>query len=410
MIDFMEQTLSFPGLGLTLELDRVAFQIGGFAVYWYGIIIALAFVVGIVYVMSRVKSFGLDSDRVFDVLLIAVICGVIGARLYYVVFTWQDYKDNLLDIFNVRRGGLAIYGGIIFGVLGGWLGAKLRKVKFLPMLDLALGGIMLGQAVGRWGNFINIEAFGGNTTLPWGMTSPAIVSYLTANKESLGALGMNIDPTMPVHPTFLYESVWCLLGFLLIAFLTKRRRFDGELSLIYLGWYGLGRFFIEGLRTDSLLMGSVRVSQLVALLCFLFAVVALIAIFSRIRREADPDYLKLYVDTEEGQAVLAGTFYPDKKKDKDSEKDEKDSDSDKKKSDESDEELIEEEDEDAAHQAEEEDLVEEEALGEAAGEKMEETDEEPSDLLPDTAAEEEAVETAEKAAELEEESPDGKAD
>lgn len=406
----MEQNLSFPGLGLTLELDRVAFRIGGFAIYWYGIIIALAFVAGIVYVMSRVKGFGLDSDRVFDVLLIGVVCGVIGARLYYVAFTWEDYKGNLLDILNTRKGGLAIYGGVIFGVLGGWLGAKLRKVKFLPLLDLALGGIMLGQAVGRWGNFINVEAFGGNTTLPWGMTSPAIVSYLTANKESLGALGMNIDPTMPVHPTFLYESVWCLLGFLLIAFLTKRRRFDGELSLIYLGWYGLGRFFIEGLRTDSLLMGNVRVSQLVALLCFLFAVVALIVLFSRVRREADPDYLKLYVNTEEGQAVLAGTFYPDKKKDKDSEKDEKDKDNNKKKSDDSDEEVTEEETEDAARQAEEADLAEEEALGEAAGEKMAERQEEPTDLLPDTAAEEEAVEVAGKAAALEEESPDGKAD
>ena len=141
------------------------------------------------------------------------------------------------------------------------------KVRFVPAVDLAAGGFFIGQAIGRWGNFVNIEAFGGNTSLPWGMSSSVITSYLTEHEAELEALGMNIDPNMPVHPTFLYESIWCLLGFLFLAWYTKRRKFDGELILIYMMWYGAGRAVIEGLRTDSLMIPntSLRASQMLAL-------------------------------------------------------------------------------------------------------------------------------------------------
>lgn len=311
----MTEQVSFPGLGLEFDLNRVAFTIADRPIYWYGIIIAVAFLAGALYMMLRVKEFGLDSDRVMDVILGGVVCGIIGARLYYVLFSWDTYKENLVSVFYIRLGGMAIYGGIIGGVLAALLVCKWRKVKLLPMLDLAVGSLLLGQAIGRWGNFINVEAFGSNTTAAWGMTSPTVVWYLKQNMATLGSLGVSINPEMPVHPTFFYESMWCLLGCLFIAFLTKRRRFDGQLALIYLGWYGLGRFFIEGLRTDSLMLGSIRVSQMLALLCVLASVVALTVVLSKIKRANDPDYLPLYVHTDEGKAVLAGEFYPKKGKD-----------------------------------------------------------------------------------------------
>ena len=250
----MEQTLtivSFPGLGLEFDVNRVAFEIGSIPVYWYGILIALGFMLAILYTSKRAKQFGVDADRMLDVIMGGAIGGIIGARAYFVLLRWDYYGQNLDQIINTRSGGMAIYGGIIGGLLVGLLMCKIRKVKALPMVDLAAGGFLIGQAVGRWGNFVNIEAFGGNTSLPWGMASETITSYLTQHEEELEALGMNIDPNMPVHPTFLYESIWCLLGFLFIAWYTKRRKFDGELILIYMMWYGAGRAVIEGLPDDS---------------------------------------------------------------------------------------------------------------------------------------------------------------
>jgi phosphatidylglycerol:prolipoprotein diacylglycerol transferase len=308
----MPQNLSFPALGLEFTLNRVAFTIGGFNIYWYGIIMAVAFLTGAAYVFRRVRLFGLDSDRVFDVVLVSIVVGIVGARLYYVAFTWGAY-DGFVEVISTRSGGLAIYGGLMGAALAVVIMCKIRRVKLLPMLDLAASGIILGQAIGRWANFVNIEAFGSNTNLPWGMQSGVITWYLNNYRDRLMAIGVTVDPNQPVHPTFLYESLWCVLGFILIFRLTKRRRFDGQLSLVYLAWYGVGRFFIESLRTDSLLMGNVRISQIVALLCVLAAGIALVVITSKIRRENDPEYLKLYVDTEEGQAVLAGEFYANKK-------------------------------------------------------------------------------------------------
>lgn len=305
----MSETLSFPGLGLELELNRVAFTVFGHSIYWYGILIAVAFLAGALYVLLRSKTFGLDKDRIMDVVLGSVLLGIVGARLYYVLFSWSAYKDNLVSIFYIWEGGVAIYGGIIGGVLAALLVCKWRQVKLLPMLDLAAGGLLLGQAIGRWGNFVNMEAFGVNTSVKWGMISQTISWYLKQHVDDLARIGVTVDPNQPVHPTFFYESIWCLLGFAFIAWFTRRRRFDGEIALIYLGWYGLGRFFIEGLRTDSLLLGTMRISQIVALLCVIVSVLGLFLTISKMKRANDPDFMPLYVNTDEGKAVIAGTFY-----------------------------------------------------------------------------------------------------
>ncbi|MCL2578781.1 MAG: prolipoprotein diacylglyceryl transferase [Oscillospiraceae bacterium] len=303
----MTITLFFPGLGLSFELNRVAFTVAGQPIYWYGIIIGLAFAGAALVTVKRAKLFGLDPDRMMDVFIVTAIGGVIGARLYYVAFRWELYAGDFMSIVNLRQGGLAIYGGVIAGILSCWLICRLRRVKFLPAIDLIASGLLLAQAIGRWGNFVNIEAFGRNTTAPWGMRSPVITDFLIANEARLTELGMVIDPFIPVHPTFLYESIWNIIGFVLITLYIKHRKFDGEILLIYLGWYGLGRAWIEPLRTDSLMMGGVRISQLIAILCVAASVITLLVIHSRIRQS--PSYLTLYPNTDEAKAILAGTFY-----------------------------------------------------------------------------------------------------
>lgn len=303
----MEEIVTFPRLGLEFTIHPVAFTIGNFSFKWYGIIIAVGLLLAVIYGLRRAPRFGLDPDRVIDVILAGTVGGIVGARLYYVAFTWDYYKDNLGEIFKIWNGGIAIYGGIIGAFLVGTLFCKLRKVKILPMYDLAAGGFLIGQAIGRWGNFINVEAFGGNTDGLLGMTSPKIESYLRANMAELSSIGMQIDPTQPVHPTFLYESLWCALGFIIVLFLTKHRRFDGSLFLFYIGWYSLGRYNIEGLRTDSLMWGNYRVSQMLALFVFVAAILAWLVVRIMIFRKNDPDFLKLYVLRKQEQAPAAET-------------------------------------------------------------------------------------------------------
>lgn len=200
-----------------------------------------------------------------------------------------------------RQGGIAIYGGILAGMAGGIIMAKIRKVRVRPAMDLAAAGFLIGQGIGRWGNFVNVEAFGSNTNSILGMTGPKVVGYLTQVKNSGAAWAQNIDPHMPVHPTFLYESVWCLTGFLIIAlWLMRRRKYDGQVFLFYTAWYGLGRFFIEGLRTDSLMWGPVRVSQALALVAFVTATALLIWLGQK-KKKLGEDFLPLYINTPEGQ-------------------------------------------------------------------------------------------------------------
>lgn len=300
----MSEIVSFPGLGLSFEISRVAFSIGSYNIYWYGITFALGFLAGMWYFHLRARRLGVHPYDGLDVLLWAVIGGMVGARLYFVAFQWDMYKDNLLKIFAFREGGIAIYGGVIGSVLTGWIVCRIKKARFLPVLDGGLTGLLLAQAIGRWGNFFNQEAFGCNTVLPWGMTSNTVSRYLFNMADSLAAQGVMVDPTVPVHPTFFYEFCWNLLGFLLLAFVvTPRRKYDGQVSLCYMAWYGLGRFFIEGLRTDSLMWGAFRVSQVLALV--LCAGSLLILAVTELRRRKDPAAFVLYVDTEESRERMA---------------------------------------------------------------------------------------------------------
>ena len=286
----MEQTantVSFPGLGLDFEVNRVAFSIGDLPVYWYGILIALGFILAILYVSRRAREFGVDADRMLDVILGGAIGGIVGARAYYVILQWDYYGQNLSQIFNTRSGGMAIYGGLIGGVLIGLLMCKIRRVKFLPALDLVVGGFLIGQGIGRWGNFVNIEAFGANTSLPWGMSSSVITDYLTQHEAELEAIGMDIDPY------------------------TRRRTFDGELTLLYMMWYGAGRAVIEGLRTDSLMIPgtSLRASQVLAAAMAVVAAIIWIVKTSKVKKAGGR---QLFVDSEQGQLIARGEFYKKK--------------------------------------------------------------------------------------------------
>ena len=262
----MMNTVSFPLLDLSFDINRVAFSIGELKVYWYGIIIAVGFMLAVLYAYKRADKFGIVSDKVADVAIFGIIGGVIGARLYYV--------KELLSKYHVD-------GGLIGGIIAGAIVCKVQKIKFTAMLDVAVIGFLIGQGIGRWGNFVNVEAYGApmQTNLPWGMTSAKIISELGVEAGTL------------VHPCFLYESLWCLLGVLVLHLYSKHRRFDGELALFYCVWYGAERFVVEGLRTDSLYLGSFRVSQMLALVLCVTAAVAWITIRVIIHRKGDPAYL-----------------------------------------------------------------------------------------------------------------------
>lgn len=257
--------VQFPGLGLSFHLNRVAFSIGGVHIYWYGVCIAVGLCLALVFAFRHSIEFGVDPDGMVDVILIGVVLGIVSARAYYVAMAPFKYQ-SIWEMIAIRDGGLAIYGGIIGGFLFGGLACKWRKVPVLPMFDLTAMGFLVGQCCGRWGNFFNQEAFGCNTTLPWGMYSEGTRSYLMGSTVTVQN-GVTIDPNLPVHPTFLYESIWCLVGFILLFRYIKKRKFNGDITLRYLIWYGAGRFWIEALRTDSLMLVpsiGLRVSQLMA--------------------------------------------------------------------------------------------------------------------------------------------------
>ena len=267
----MEQYVEFPGLGLKFALPDtlVEFSLFGLpiTIRWYGVMIACGFLLAAIYAFKRAKSFKLNEDAMFDVVLVSTLLAFVGARLYYVVFSPDRaaYFADPVSILRIWEGGIGIYGGLIFAFVTGLWMCKLRKVDTLAMFDLCSLGFLIGQAIGRWGNFFNQEAFGGNTTLPWGMTGNLIKSGAHATSVYNWA--------QPVHPTFLYESLWCVLGFVLLHILSvKAYTFKDKIFAGYMIWYGVGRFFIEGLRTDSLKLGTMRVSQLVASLAVLSGV------------------------------------------------------------------------------------------------------------------------------------------
>lgn len=262
----MTNYVEFPGLGLGFTINRIAFSIGNFNFYWYGLLIATGLLLGAVFAMRQAKRFGVDEDRMIDVIMLGTVGSIICARAYYVAFAPFKYQ-SFWDMINIRDGGIAIYGAVIGAFAVGALACKWRKVPLWPMFDLGAMGFLIGQAIGRWGNFVNQEAFGTNTTAPWGMISPQTTAYLASVQQSLAAEGVMVDPMMPVHPTFLYESIWCIVGFFALWAYIKHRKFDGEITLFYVIWYGLGRGWIEGLRTDSLYAASgFRMSQVLAII------------------------------------------------------------------------------------------------------------------------------------------------
>ncbi len=253
-----EIELQFPNLfdGMTITYFR-GFELFGIPIYWYGVLIAIGVVLAYLYANLRRKQFGIDGDRMFDVVFVALVGGFFGARLYYCIFAGG--YDFITFFTDIRNGGLAIYGGIIGALLTGFVMCKIRKVKVLPMFDIASLGFLIGQSIGRWGNFVNQEAFGA-------VAEPDYIFGMTGT-----IISTQVEPEALVHPCFIYESLWCLLGFIALHFYSKKlRTYDGEMFLLYCVWYGLGRFFIEGLRSDSLYLGEtgIRVSQLVAAIAF----------------------------------------------------------------------------------------------------------------------------------------------
>ena len=257
-------TIIFEGLGISVDVpsDGVLFRIGSLSIRWYAAMIALGMILAAIYGFRMMKRYKVNEDKFLNAIIGGVIGGIVGARLYYVAFSWETYADNPLSILYIWEGGLAIYGGIIGALLVGGIIAKIQKLCVKDCFDIASMGFLIGQCLGRWGNFFNREAFGGNTTLPWGMTSTKIQNELAYLKST----GVDVDPALPVHPTFLYESLWCVVGFVLIHFLiAKRRTFKGQVFLSYCIWYGVGRTIFEGLRMDSLMIGPFRVSQLLSI-------------------------------------------------------------------------------------------------------------------------------------------------
>jgi phosphatidylglycerol:prolipoprotein diacylglycerol transferase len=293
----MTNLVSFPGLGLEFTIKRDALTIGPLTVYWYGLIVVTGIILGILYAMRRGKAFGLNPDRILDVTRYSVLVGLVGARIYYVAFTWDYYSTHLNEIVRIWEGGIAFYGGVIAGVLCAWLLCRKWKLPFFNLADICLTALLLGQGIGRWGNFVNVEAFGSYYTGVLRMVSPHIDTYFHQNPSLLPGFSAEEVLAMtdiPVHPTFLYESLWLLLGFVVLALYTKHRHFYGEISLLYLAWNGFGRMWIEGLRTDSLMLGSVRISQLIALLLVVVSLVLWVVAMRRVRAGSVPTWMDVH--------------------------------------------------------------------------------------------------------------------
>lgn len=256
--------VQFPGFGLEFDISPVAFRIGDYPIYWYGLIIASGLLLAVLYAWLSSPRFNVDFNKLVNCILVGIITGIVGARLYFCFFEWDYYSKNPIEILYINNGGLAIYGGIIGALLGGLIVAKIQKMKCLPILDITMMGFLIGQGIGRWGNFTNQEAYGSVTDLPWRMVSE----------------GTN---NLPVHPCFLYESLWCLLGFVVLHFYGKyRQKYSGQIFFMYLVWYGFERMIVEGLRSDSLylpfqLFGmDIKVSQLLSLAIFITGIILLI--------------------------------------------------------------------------------------------------------------------------------------
>ena len=239
-------TVTFPLLNLTMNINNVMFSIGSLDIYWYAIIIVTAMIVAMLILKKKDGLFDIKFDEILNLAVIVIPIAIISARIYFVIFKIEDFINNPLDIFNFRTGGLAIYGGIIGGLITCIVYSKKKKINLLDLLDYIVPAVAIGQSIGRWGNFVNIEAYGTETTLPWRMGVYELGEYIE------------------VHPTFLYESIATLLLFIILIYIGNKRKFKGQLTYIYLIGYGFARMLIEGLRTDSLMLGPIRISQLLS--------------------------------------------------------------------------------------------------------------------------------------------------
>lgn len=265
--------ISFPNMGLQFSVNRVAFSLFGVDFYTYGLLIGIGLLLAIVYGVFEVKRVGISLDDMMNMLIISLPVAIVCARLYYVAFEWDSYKNNLSEIFNIRGGGIAIYGAVIGAVLVVFSYCRVKKLSFGLCLDVLSIGLLIGQAIGRWGNFVNGEAFGTTTNLPWAMT----------------VVEGNHVVTEMAHPTFLYESLWNILGIAVLWFYRKHKKFNGEVFCGYMLWYGLGRAMIEGLRTDSLYIGMFRVSQLLSIALVVAAIAVIVICRKNMKKTLDKE-------------------------------------------------------------------------------------------------------------------------
>ncbi len=263
-------TVTFPNLGLSFQVNKIAFSIGAIQVHWYALIILTGVILGFLYASIFAKREKLDVDCLYDVLLWGLPTALIFARLYYVIFNFSVFQNNLGSVFHIWEGGLAIYGGIIGAAISTYIYARVKKIPVLQLFDMGAFGLIVGQSVGRWGNFVNEEAYGSVTNSLFAMTSDQI-------QREMSLFGANVA----VHPTFLYESVWNLVGAVLLGLFHKHKKHHGQVFFLYLTWYGIGRFFVEGLRMDSLYWGSLRISQVVGLVTAVIGVAMLVYFFRK---------------------------------------------------------------------------------------------------------------------------------
>lgn len=290
--------VSFPGFHIgPFHMDPVAFSIGPISVRWYGIIITCGMILAVLFGLYHAKHEKVKSDDILDFALCLILCGIVGARLYYVVMRFreaflatggtflQNVWNTFYNVIAVWDGGLAIYGGIIGGFIGALVMARKKHIRFPVIADIAGPSVMIGQIVGRWGNFVNVEAYGSETTLPWRMG----IHYSVDG-------GVTMLSEKFVHPTFLYESLWNLLGLILLSAFYKKKKYHGQVFLLYMTWYGFGRMLIESLRTDSLYIGSMRVSQFVGFATFVVGLVLLIgnSVRHRKKQATHSEYTPVY--------------------------------------------------------------------------------------------------------------------
>ncbi|MBO5420731.1 MAG: prolipoprotein diacylglyceryl transferase [Clostridia bacterium] len=312
----------FNGLSNSFNVSSILAEFTLFGtnitIRWYGAIIAFGFLLAVLFGGRMAYKWKISLDKMLDVLIYGTIFGIIGARLYYCIFKWELYKDNPLDIFAIWEGGLAIYGGIIGGLGAAYVVCKVRKMNFWNLLDMASMSLLIGQGIGRWGNFANQEAFGTNTDLPWGMWSSKVATYIMGHQDEFAANGITMDPNKAVHPTFLYESIWCLLGFFVLYLICQKfRKFSGQIFLCYGVWYGLERAVVEGLRTDSLYIAgtTLRVSQVLSAALALACLVALIVLLIKYTKNPKPiDGIDFFLEEElRKEAEARGEVYEEKK-------------------------------------------------------------------------------------------------